>query len=277
MTESEWLASDDPGAMLQHLGSSASPRKLRLFAVACCRTPEVYSRLTDDSPCDACGARGFWYGVNVPASRCHACGGTGRINRSRRAVEVAERFADGLVTEEELAVAYGRNNEGPTTPEFDMVRWASFSPLGFDVEFILPYADAAGLLKATQAALLREVFGNPYRRVGKVILGPDAPVGEDVILTGNNAVPTSWLTSTVVSLAHAIYEEQDFDRMPILGDALEEAGCTDEAVLRHCRGEEEWTEGELGYVKRDGANLWRPLRGPHVRGCLVVDVILRKE
>jgi hypothetical protein len=55
-------------------------------------------------------------------------------------------------------------------------------------------------------------------------------------------------------LAEAIYEEQAFERMPILADALEEAGYRDPTILGHCRGS-----------------------GPHVRGCWVVDLILGKE
>jgi hypothetical protein len=61
----------------------------------------------------------------------------------------------------------------------------------------------------------------------------------------------SWRTPTVDSLATTIDAKSAFDRLPILGDALEEAGCMDAAVLEHCRGP-----------------------GPHVRGCWVVDGLL---
>jgi hypothetical protein len=80
---------------------------------------------------------------------------------------------------------------------------------------------------------LRDVFGNPFR---PVTLDP------------------AWRTANVVSLARAIYDERAFDRMPILADALEDAGCTSADVLEHCR---------------------RP--GEHVRGCWVVDLVLGKE
>jgi hypothetical protein len=63
-----------------------------------------------------------------------------------------------------------------------------------------------------------------------------------------------WLTPDVAALAQAIYDERRFADLSILGDALEEAGCTNEAMLRHCR---------------DG--------GEHARGCWVVDLILAKE
>lgn len=68
------------------------------------------------------------------------------------------------------------------------------------------------------------------------------------------AVDGAWRTETVMTLARSSEASQAFDRLPILADALEEAGCTDEAILSHCRGP-----------------------GPHVRGCWVVDLLLEKE
>src|SRR5262249_31616753 len=86
------------------------------------------------------------------------------------------------------------------------------------------------------AGLLREIVGNPFH---PVTLNP------------------AWLTwndGTVPKVAQAIYDDRAFDRMPILADALEDAGCTDQAILDHCRGP-----------------------GEHVRGCWVVDLLLGKE
>lgn len=77
---------------------------------------------------------------------------------------------------------------------------------------------------------LRCVFGNPFR---PVTLSP------------------SWLTSTVVAIARGMYDARDFSAMPILADALQDAGCENADVLAHCRG-----------------------LGPHVRGCWVVDGVL---
>ena len=79
----------------------------------------------------------------------------------------------------------------------------------------------------------RDVAGNPFR-----------PVVAD----------PAWLTPTVVAIAATIYADRAFDRMPILADALEEAGCTNADVLLHSRA-----------------------AGPHVRGCWVVDLLLGKE
>jgi hypothetical protein len=83
------------------------------------------------------------------------------------------------------------------------------------------------------ANLFREVFGNPFR---PVTLDP------------------SWLTSTVVTLAQQMYDTRDFSTMPILADALQDAGCDSDDILSHCRGP-----------------------GPHVRGCWVVDLVMGKE
>jgi hypothetical protein len=63
-----------------------------------------------------------------------------------------------------------------------------------------------------------------------------------------------WQDGTVPKLAQSIYDERTFDRLPILADALEEAGCDDTDILGHCRGP-----------------------GPHVHGCWVVDLLLGKE
>ncbi len=86
-----------------------------------------------------------------------------------------------------------------------------------------------------QAALVRDVFGNPFR-----------PAAADPAWQ-------TWHAGTIPRLAEGIYQERAFDRLPVLADALEEAGCADPAILAHCR---------------------EP--GEHVRGCWVVDLLLGK-
>jgi hypothetical protein len=88
-------------------------------------------------------------------------------------------------------------------------------------------------MSAVQAHLFRDVLGNPFRPV------PFNPV---------------WRTPAAVALARSMYEERRFEDMPLLGDALEEAGCTDAQVLAHCRQ-----------------------AGEHVRGCCVVDLVLGRD
>ena len=83
------------------------------------------------------------------------------------------------------------------------------------------------------ASLIHDVMGNPFR-----------PITLDPV----------WRTSTVLTLADGIYADRAFDRLPILADALQDAGCENADVLEHCRGP-----------------------GPHVRGCWVVDLVLGKS
>jgi hypothetical protein len=90
--------------------------------------------------------------------------------------------------------------------------------------------------RSEQAALMRDLVGHLFYGA---------------------AADSAWLTAyggTVAMLAQAIYDERAFDRLPILADILEEAGCTDPYILAHCRGP-----------------------GPHVRGCWVVDLLSGKE
>jgi hypothetical protein len=68
------------------------------------------------------------------------------------------------------------------------------------------------------------------------------------------AADPTWLTPTVIGLADAIYADRAFDLLPILADALEDAGCNHAEVLAHCRG-----------------------AGPHVRESWVIDLVLGKE
>jgi hypothetical protein len=86
---------------------------------------------------------------------------------------------------------------------------------------------------AAQCVLIRDIFGNPFRPV---------------------AFFPSWRTSTVLALAKGMYESRDFSAMPILADALQDAGCDSNDILNHCRDE----------------------KAKHVRGCWVVDLVLEK-
>jgi hypothetical protein len=100
-----------------------------------------------------------------------------------------------------------------------------------------PYShDNQAAEEQEQVLLLRDISGNPFRH------------------SAIDLVLLSWRDGTIPKLAQAIYEERAFDRMPILGDALEDAGITDGDLLRHVR---------------------EP--GVHVRGCWVLDLLLQKE
>lgn len=203
MTEDEWLACDDPDPMVKFLKDKATDRKFRLFACGCCR--HVWPRITDP--------------------------------RSWTAVEMAERVADGLIPQDQLIPHYEAASEAARSfPERNDPAWAAAETATVRTRRKLSAwrsAESVALTLASGvpcAALLRCVFGNPFR---PVTLDP------------------SWLTSTVLSLAEGMYESRDFSAMPILADALGDAGCEDEAILAHCRG-----------------------NSPHCRGCDVIDAIL---
>jgi len=308
MNEQEWLSSTNPEVMLRWLALTATPgyandsmsprasdRKMRLFACACAR--QVWHLLTDDVPCPNAGRDGGTpyhdkYG-------CSVCSGTGRVNRSHRAVEVAERYADGEATEEELARAAREHASVPALavfypiPDPCLLATAAAWTVGGESEWlkerVCPFDQSI-----VQAALLRDLFGNPWRPVQRWkdegmfalpqehwdVLGPTVTVRS-----------CSWVNKNVLALALAAYKERsegtkcgrcegsggagygqfglcpdchgtgrigegflDNDRLAVLADALEEAGCTEQAILDHLRSP-----------------------GPHARGCWALDLVLGKE
>lgn len=219
MTEAEWLTCDDPLPMLGFLTGKVSERKLRLFAVACCRL--MAHRIPPDL---------------------------------REAIDTGEKLADGLLGQfvpiplinkfSAVGVDFyertGKNWREETPPEDVAAHFAALGAVGCweyvptDPEkYVNRWVLVARYNPQHQACVLREIFGNPFR-----------PVTAD----------PAWFTSTALFLARQMYESRDFSVMPILADALQDAGCEEEAVLGHCRS-----------------------KGPHVRGCWVVDLILGKE
>ena len=138
------------------------------------------------------------------------------------AVDVGERYADGEIGGNDLPSSLRRHPDSPLTGAVLAER--AFAA-AVNVAYLLSYN--------RPELLVRDVFGNPFRPV--------------------TAEPR-WLTSTAVGLAEGIYDGREFDRLPILADALEDAGCDNSELLAHCRGD-----------------------GPHVRGCWTVDLVLGKE
>jgi hypothetical protein len=230
VTEEEWFAETHPFYMLtcwEYLRGEPSLRKRRLIACASCRL--IWPLLADA--------------------------------RLRRAVEVAEEFADGLASTGDLARAREPAHAlGLAAGEIlgrtrsDMPEWAALrdswraahaAASAADEDFGIPgnachYAahDAKGrdTEDAGQAKFLREILGNPLRQV---------------------AVDPVWLhrnDGAVRKRAQAIYDERAFEKMPLLADVLEKAGCFDEEMLSHCR---------------------KP--GQHVRGCWLLDLVLGKD
>jgi hypothetical protein len=239
VTEAEWL--EDTTRLVSKAasltGRVGSVRRARLFACACCHR--------------------VWHLIQVEAAR--------------RIVELAEAVADGEATAEELKAAenspcfsdlearvYGEAEprlsrlayevtlaaKWLADPKFDMgaagaVAEQTAVPESQDffltpedkqkkwIEFLTDEGEVIQVQK-----FLHDIFGNPFRPV---------------------AFKPEWRTPTVLDLASQMYQSRDFSAMPILADALQDAGCDSEEILSHSLGE-----------------------GPHVRGCWVVDLILGK-
>jgi hypothetical protein len=160
------------------------------------------------------------------------------------AVLVAERHADGLCTDDDLKAAnasargyvfevYGDDGYwgdlGCVVTETDP--WQAMHHVTRMSRFLMPHN--IGEVRMAFRSLIHDIFGNPYRTLH---LDP------------------RWRTEDVLGLARGIYEDRAFDRLPLLGDALMDAGCDNEDVLAHCRSD-----------------------GPHAKGCWVVDGVLGKE
>jgi hypothetical protein len=155
-------------------------------------------------------------------------------------IAVAAKFADGLETLDELRAVWGVTDNMPWSWPERGYEWVSTllpAPPNFDRREHDPTGfDALVAWRGRFLHALRDIFGNPFR---PVTLDP---------------VWVQWNAGTVRKMAQAIYDERAFDRLPILADALEEAGCDNRDVLDHCRS-----------------------TGEHVRGCWVVDLLLGKE
>lgn len=209
MTEQEWLVSVEPAAMQEFLRLRAGAafvhepwsRKLRLFAVACCR--QVWGAITDE--------------------------------RARRAIEVAERYADGMATAEELESAYApcRHAANPNL-------WYGSAVCRNDPSRLLGFLETRRQNDSlAQSSLLRCLFGNPFRpqfRDRLIQCGRcwgHAPAG-----VGCGHVPNlfTWQGGIVVRMAETIYQTRDFSGMGPLADALEEAGCPETEECPICGG-----------------------------------------
>jgi hypothetical protein len=216
--QARWLEAQHPDAVLRALDGEVSERKLRLFACACCK--------------------------RIPLLAEHpAC---------QRALAVAERFTDGEVSRDDLRAAWAALPTGYLSPPLAWLTEAvttaaslRFSPPHLAASQAAGHAarawrDAVGMHDSAiesriQVALLLDVIGHLFHDPVLALAWRD-PAG------------------AVGQLARAIYADGSFEELPVLADALEEAGCTDEQVLAHCRS-----------------------AGHHARGCWVLDVLLGRS
>ena len=217
MTEAEWLVCDNPEVIFELLKRNASSRQARLFAAEC-----------------------FWRLLRVLPDP-----------RQRRAIEVLEEWAEETATQSVRTEAArnarfacfefpsqigAEDHQAIDDPHFVGLmlyrELVSSSPGVHALTATSGLADGA-TEQVRQSELLRDIFGNPFRPVS---FSPE------------------WRTSTAVTLASQMYESREFSAMPILADALQDAGCDNTDILEHCRG-----------------------ACPHVRGCWVVDLVLGKQ
>ncbi|WP_238602581.1 hypothetical protein [Fimbriiglobus ruber] len=235
MTETEWLTNADSNQFEDFLRGTVSYRKLRLFAVACFRPfshlcTDVRSQnalRTSEEYADGMVelyalisahlyATDVLDNVPAPASDTYHYA----VDAAYFAVQLARPsllFRDGEVDIDPIDVF--RLTDG-----ISYLSGHAKNNFGIDATFDKAVLQKGiAIEKERQCRLLRDIFCNPFRPV---------------------AIEPEWSTSTVVSLAEGIYAEKAFDRLPILADALQDAGCDNENILSHCRGE-----------------------GPHVRGC----------
>jgi hypothetical protein len=216
VTEVEWLACADPALILAFLHGKVSDRKLRLFACACFR-------------------RG-----------CHFI----RDARLNEALAALEAFVEHAKDKDRararrLGQAIARNSSKSLTPPERMLGWE----IRWAADRILDWVTILGLSAATAFA---RAAGEQFDTAKAQERNQQVALLHDIFLHPSRLKTfyPAWLTTNVISLAQAIYEDRAFDRLPILGDALEDAGCPNAEMLEHCRE-----------------------AGEHVRGCWVVDLV----
>jgi hypothetical protein len=234
MNDTQWWMCGAPDAILRWLGSKTDRRCLRLFACACCR---LIWPLIPNGP-------------------------------SRRAVEISDHFADGLVSAADLqeAEAQARSVHALGTGAW-LAAWAATEAAGIDAETAAAWvptwaAEAAGEAAARaalaskdsipvddlgsaawrqqrqlQSALLRDIFHSPSRL--SVQIDPSCLV---------------WKNGAVVKAAQACYNRGGSEDLSHLAQLLEQAGCDQEDILEHCQA-----------------------ASGHVRGCWVLDLLLGKR
>ena len=234
MTEAEWLACADPTRLIYWVtGDKKSRRKLRLLAVEFARRfsasvtlvyPSVdFNRLIDIAEQFADGA----------TSRSEFLAAVTPVRRILPALRIRLR---GFVEREFIEQV-----QCTLSDVFLMLTYEAIDTRWFAIICTMETAireserpeELRVQMPESLCRLVRDIFGNPFRPVTFV---------------------HAWLTSDAVSLARQMYDTREFSAMPILADALQDAGCDNPDVLNHCRGD-----------------------GLHVRGCWVVDLVLGKE
>jgi hypothetical protein len=236
MTEAEWLVCEDPWRMLETTPGTPSLRHQGLWAAACCHRVwhllpaarradfEIVMKAVErslDQTGSQVGVVGF-YPLADPLHPEKLCGNP----EAQTAAWVA------ALAMWSLRFQHYKSAAG------EVAHALAIEHTGLPIRLYYPghplkHKSRWDCEQATHADLLRDIFGNPFRPV---------------------TFSSSWRTDTALTLARQMYDSREFSAMPILADALQDAGCDNDGILTHCRGD-----------------------GPHVRGCWVVDLVLGKE
>jgi hypothetical protein len=255
MTEAEWQTCEDWRCMLAYLSRRWTSRKATLYLCAGLRciwdllydeaskkAVEVAERAadgtaSDDEVSDAawsaeCPTFGFDFDANYIRKRFSE---TGEYDAPVRSL-----IEMGVYTEDDIA---GDMQLGDETIRKALLSAADLAESTLHLDFegkseLQKYllGKLNGLTRWPNGWLVREIIGNPFRHIGV------------------SSVWLTWNESTISRMAQGIYDDRAFDLLPILADALEDAGCDNADILNHCR---------------------QP--GEHARGCWVVDLLLGKE
>jgi hypothetical protein len=225
VTATDWDAAREPGPMLKAL-RDPPPRKLRLFARAC--VARIDHLITDprsraaldfaDTHLDRLNdkprgvvkvqkaAKAAWGEVYNDMFRYTDARGSECMVRSGAADAAAQLLDTDPAWAAEYASCFACH----------VVAWGLHAEAGLGARDSTITDDEQAGEFAAQADLLRCVFGNPFRKP-EVRFAPE------------------WRTGTVIALAQQMHDANEFGALPILADALQDAGCEDERVLAHCR------------------------------------------
>jgi hypothetical protein len=211
MTETDWVTSNDPVAMATVLDERFGLSDRKLWLLACACLSRARSVVTQPVLC---------WAVRTAGRYADGRSGHADMTGSANAIQVFASTAP--------------NEIGVTGALWELLSTDQFRDSGLDrrvQEMVQVLTEAEPDLTPHLPRLFRCVFGPLLFR----------PV----------RLTRSIRTRTVVTLAQVLYEEMPGDELPILADALEDAGCTDTDIIGHLRSP-----------------------GPHVRGCFAVDLCL---
>jgi hypothetical protein len=263
MNEERWLMLNNIEPLLTFAAEHANGRRATLFGCACCRCaqdwslPPLESKALEATERHADGeiTRRTWlkHGRTLEAKDSRW---------SRTATEWERKFRDAVTQLFNDSAHWPIPLDRGALGEYELLELSEDELLELDEEFDsehherlqLFYGSAFWQIPHTLIRAVKEVSSDEYTTAFE---GKLCSALRDIF--GNPFRPVSfspeWRTDTAVALARTMYESRDFSAMPILADALQEAGCDGDAVLTHCR--------DTGQV--------------HVRGCWVVDLVLGKE